>query len=65
MTNPYKDEIISKVKSLKFLIDLLPEANFRRRWLMDDSRVDSAVSELIDEQTSYLKRNYDAFRTDF
>jgi len=66
---PYKDEIISKVKSIKFLIDLLPEAskgefNFRRRWLRDDPRLDSTVSELIDEQTSYLKRKYDAFRKD-
>jgi len=70
LVNPYKDEIISKVKSIKFLIGLLPEAsnrefNFQRRWLRDDPRLESTVSGLIDEQTSYLKRNYDAFRTDF
>ena len=70
LANPYKDEIISKVKSIKFLIGLLPEAsnrefNFQRRWLRDVPRLNSTVSGLIDEQTSYLKRNYDAFRTDF
>jgi hypothetical protein len=69
LDNPYKDEIISKVKSIKFLIGLLPEAsnrefNFQRRWLRDDPRLESTVSELIDEQTSYLKRKYDAFRKD-
>jgi len=70
LDNPYKDEIISKVKSIKFLISLLPDANndefdFQRRWLSDYPGLNSTVSGLIDEQTSYLKRNYDAFRTDF
>jgi len=69
LANPYKDEIISKVNALKFLNDLFPDANkgefnFRRRWLRDPG-LESTVSELIDEQTSYLKRNYDAFRKDF
>jgi hypothetical protein len=67
---PYKDEIISKVNALRFLISLLPDANsgefdFRRRWLSDYPGLESTVSGLIDEQTSYLKQNYDAFRTDF
>jgi len=70
LTNPYKDEIISKVNDLKFLIDLLPDPNrpkfnFQRRWLRNDPGLESTVSGLIDEQTSYLKRNYDAFRKDF
>jgi len=70
LANPYKDEIISKVNAIRFLISLLSDANngefnFRRRWLRDDPRLESTVSELIDEQTSYLKRNYDAFRKDF
>jgi len=70
LANIYKDEIISKMKYLNLLTDLLPdtnrpEFNFRRRWLRDDPRLESTVSELIDEQTSYLKRNYDAFRKDF
>jgi len=70
LDNPYKDEVISKVEFLMFLTDLLPDTNrhkfnFRRRWLRDDPRLESTVSELIDEQTSYLKRNYDQFRTEF
>jgi len=69
LANPYKNEIISKVKSIKFLIGLLPETsnrefNFQRRWLRDDPRLESTVSELIDEQSSYLKRKYDEFRKD-
>ena len=69
LANPVKDEIISKVKSIKFLIDLLPEANkgefdFRRMCLKSIPGMDSRVSELIDEQTIYLKRKYDAFRKD-
>ncbi len=69
LANIYKDEIISKMKYLNLLTDLLPdtnrpEFNFRRRWLRDDPRLESTVSELIDEQTSYLKRKYDAFRKD-
>jgi len=57
LANPYKDEIVSKVNALKFLIGLLPvanrgEFNFQRRWLSDDSSLNSTVSGLIDEQTS-------------
>jgi len=70
LANPYKDEIISKVNALKFLNDLFPDANkgefnFRRRWLREDPGLHLTVSGLIDEQTSYLQRNYDAFRKDF
>jgi hypothetical protein len=70
LANPYKDKIIGETNALRFLISLLPDANndefdFQRRWLSDYPRLNSTVSGLIDEQTSYLKRNYDAFRTDF
>jgi hypothetical protein len=70
LLNRYKDEIVSKVKAIKFLISLLPEQNrgefnFRQRWLRDSTGQNSTISDLIQEQASYLKRKYDAFRKDF
>ncbi len=70
LDNRYKDEIVSKVKALKFLISLLPEQNrgefnFQQRWLRDSTGQNSTISDLIEEQARYLKRSYDAFRKDF
>jgi hypothetical protein len=70
LSNRYKDEIVSKLKSLKFLISLLPaqnrgEFNFRQRWLRDGTGQNSTILNLIDEQASYLKRSYVAFRKNF
>jgi len=70
LLNRYKDEIVSKVKAIKFLISLLPEQNrgefnFRQRWLRDSTGQNSTISDLIEEQARYLKRSYDAFRKDF
>ncbi len=70
LDNRYKDEIVSKVKALKFLISLLPEQNigefnFRQRWLRDSTGQNSTILNLIDEQASYLKRSYVAFRKNF
>jgi len=70
LPNSYKDEMISKLKALKFLISLLQEGNrgefnFRQMWLRYGTGQNSMVSTLIDEQAWYLKRSYDAFRKDF
>ena len=70
LDNRYKDEIVSKVKALKFLISLLPEQNigefnFRQRWLRDSTGQNSTISILIDELASYLKQGYVAFKKEF
>jgi hypothetical protein len=69
LDNRYKDEIVSKLNSLKFLISLLPEQNrgefnFQQRWLPDGTGQNSTISNLIDNLASYLKRSYAAFRKD-
>jgi len=69
LTNRYKNETVSKVKALKFLISLLPEQNrgefnFQQRWLPDGTGQNSTISNLIDKLASYLKRSYAAFRKD-
>jgi hypothetical protein len=70
LDNRYKDEIVSKVKALKFLISLLPEQNrgefnFQQRWLRDSTGQNSTISILIDELASYLKQGYVAFKKEF
>ncbi len=70
LLNRYKDEIVSKVKAIKFLISLLPELNrgefnFRQRWLRDGTGQNSTISNLIGELASYLKKGYDAFKKEF
>jgi len=65
LPNSYKDEMISKLKALKFLISLLQkgnrgESNFRQMWLRYGTGQNLMVSTLIDEQARYLKQSYDA-----
>jgi len=69
LSNRYKNEMVSKIKALKFLISLLPEQNrgefnFRHRWLRDGTGQNSTILNLIDEQARYLNRSYDIFRKD-